>query len=188
MLLLFDQLAYALPYTESTALEPNGLEARQQGPCQKVTHLVDDGSPVQHILHRQVTSPMWCDGSEGCGVSFTEQDAYTISFNVDLIGTGSYEWISGGFAVSKSWIEGGSYDCKGDGADVVAVWEAIAHTSYKVRKTVQGNCVGHATDYTIYSPNENNRGGRGFYCVRGKDYVRYKGDEYWEHDVRKGGP
>lgn len=168
-------------------MEPNSLEARQQGPCRKVVRLIGDGSPMQHFLHRQATKPMRCGGSEGCGVEFNEQDTYTVEFNVNLAGTGSYEWISGGFAVSKSWSEGSTYTCEGEGA-TVAVWEAIAYTSYNVRETVVGNCVGQATEYTIYSPNDNNRGGPGFYCVRGDDYVRYKGDAYWQHNVKKGGP
>ena len=142
---------------------------------------------MQHFLHKQVTQPMQCTGREsGCSVAFTESDSFTIGFNVNLQDPGDYGWISGGFSVSKTWTEGKTYTCSGEG-DTVAVWEPLAFTSYRVKETGTGNCVGDFREYTIYSPNTNNRGSPGFYCVYG-EAVRNLGDAYWEHDIREGGP
>ncbi|KAI2618092.1 hypothetical protein GGR54DRAFT_606024 [Hypoxylon sp. NC1633] len=189
--LLTKTIAFLLlgPYmATSMPTDPTVDVKRDGGPCETSRFLVGDGSPVQHLLHRQVTEPQQCAGQPaGCGVSFQNGKSTSYAWNVGLSGTEGYGWINGGFSVTKTFTEGSSHSCPADN-DAVAVWHAMAYTSYQVRTVYSGSCLDMDTaPYTIYSPNENNRDSPGFYCVRG-DAVRNEGDQYWENNIRSGGP
>lgn len=108
------------------------------------------------------------------------------SFGVEVGISGEYEWISGGFAVSKEWSEEETHNCDGNPGASVCVWYRAAYTAYTVKNSYSGECLTSETEpYVMKSPNTNNAGGA-YYCVVGT--CREKGAEYWDENGPAGGP
>ena len=132
-----------------------------------------------------MTGKVECNKEGGdCYASVSKEESITIEASVGL----DFDWISGGFAVSKTRSAAEEYGCYGDDDDTVCVWSRIRHTAYTVRSHTEVSCgaPGNSVSepFVIRSPNKNNEA-VDWYCVinncRGKD------DQYWELG-RAGGP
>lgn len=91
-----------------------------------------------------------------------------------------FEWISGGFSVSKSYTQSESYLCNAEAGQTVCVWHNAPHTAYTVRNVRRvGFAVTYESDpFIMRSPKSADKGH--FYCVRG--HCRNRGDGYWGDD------
>lgn len=90
-----------------------------------------------------------------------------------------YEWISGGFDVSKSWDTSNSYGCTGQPHTSVCVWSNVAHTKYSVENVAANPCTRPQVSkpFRMMSPNKDNIGGYK-YCGHGK-FCQHIDAQYW---------
>ena len=80
--------------------------------------------------------------------------------------------------------------CHGQANDYLAVWKKVGQTAYTVRNADYNVCSGtHPTggQFIIWSPNSHNRGTY-YYCVYGRQYVRWLGDRWLDTTPIPGGP
>ncbi|GKT55169.1 hypothetical protein ColTof4_07970 [Colletotrichum tofieldiae] len=85
---------------------------------------------------------------------------------------------------------GNSYTCYGSPNDYLALWENQAQTAYTVRNRLRMSCApiqDSGGNYVMWSPNRDNRGGQ-YYCVYGRQYVRWIGDRWLDTTPIPGGP
>ncbi|KAI1076217.1 hypothetical protein F5B20DRAFT_337342 [Whalleya microplaca] len=171
------------PRTEREVTVRDGVE-----PCESSAATVGDGTPIQHILHKQLTESQHCSDSNSCSVAFTNENSLTFEWSA-VLGPTDAIFISAGFSVSESFSDSRQYTCDGSKGDVVCVWYGMAHTGYTVRNEYYGSCIPvRSTDpYVIYAPNDNNVNGPGYYCVEG-DACRTVDSEYWQYGVKTGPP
>ncbi|KAI0405221.1 hypothetical protein F4802DRAFT_597349 [Xylaria palmicola] len=158
-------------------------------PCAVVPVLVGDGSPKQHILHKQVTERVNCDAAPGCQVQFATEISTSFEWSLGLGGPGDADFITGGFAVSKTYTTASTFSCESGPGGRACLWYGQGYTEYQVKNTYGGACGRHInTDvYSIWAPNDDNRSGPGYYCVT-DDACRYINDRYWQYNVRDGPP
>ncbi|TDZ74410.1 hypothetical protein CTRI78_v000745 [Colletotrichum trifolii] len=167
----------------STAVAP-----RQCGIQQRDAYLIGNGNPHQNPLNIQLSEPMQCGGRDGCEVNWATSRSFSIGWSASAT---AWQWLNGGFAVEMSIETGNSYTCPGNANDYFALWKSQAQTAYTVRNRLRTSC-GPIQDsggnYVMWSPNSNNRGGY-YYCVYGRQYVRYLGDRWLDTSPnRPGGP
>ncbi|KAH8891954.1 hypothetical protein GQ53DRAFT_823358 [Thozetella sp. PMI_491] len=180
-------LTSAVP-TRTGEKEP--LKARDRPtPCTSQAVLVGDGSPKQHILHKQVTENMNCGTAAECGAESGTEISTTYEWSIGLTGLKEMEFISAGFAVSETITHSSSYPCTVETGERVCVWYGQGYTEYTVKLQYSGGTCLNVNDdpYTIRAPNDQNKGGPGFYCVTG-DACRNIDDRYWQDNVRDGPP
>lgn len=117
-------------------------------------------------------------GQGGCDVGQSQSRSFAVSFSAQAT---VWQWLSGGFAVQWQIETGNTHLCKGNPYDYLAVWRKQAQTAYTVENGVRYTaCSGFYTSgepYVLWSPNQGNRGGY-FYCVHGRQYVRWQGDRW----------
>ena len=166
------------------------LDKRQTGPCtfwSQVTYMVGNGDPHQNPWNVQVSDPMQCPSHIGCSIGHGISHTVGWQANVGIV----HQWLSGGFAVQKSVSTGNTYTCPGNAGQYLAVWRKVGTTAYTVQNANFNACTGnHPTGgrYIIWSPNAGNRGSY-YYCVYGKNYVRWSGDRWLDTSPNQpGGP
>ncbi|KAK6218085.1 hypothetical protein QIS74_02517 [Colletotrichum tabaci] len=82
-----------------------------------------------------------------------------------------------------------SLGCDGNPGDYFALWKKQAQTAYTVqnRMFVCDEPRDAGGNYVMWSPNRDNRGGW-YYCVHGRQYVRWMGDRWLDTTPVRGGP
>ena len=120
-----------------------------------------------------MTGEIHCGDADTCSISAGEYESWTIS--ADLSG-GSY--ISGGFAVEKSFETGTSWSCEDKEGSKICLWIKIAHTEYEIDEGTYNSCGGFKSGkkHRITSPNKNNKGG---YHECSVSDCREEGAQYW---------
>ncbi|KAH7308430.1 hypothetical protein B0I35DRAFT_491514 [Stachybotrys elegans] len=161
---------------------------RQCGIQQRDAYRAGNGNPHQNPLNIQLSEPMQCGSRDGCEVNWATSRSITIGWSASAT---AWQWLNGGFAVDMSIDTGNSYTCPGRANDYFALWKNQAQTAYTVRNRLRVSC-GLIQDvggnYVMWSPNKNNRGGY-YYCVYGRQYVRWLGDRWLDTSPnRPGGP
>ncbi|KAK3899009.1 hypothetical protein C8A05DRAFT_37379 [Staphylotrichum tortipilum] len=155
--------------TNTTA--DHGSHDKRQGSCgfwSSYTTEVGDGNP----LNVQVSQPMDCQQGT-CSVGYSMITSFTIGWSAGASAAG---WINGGFAVEQSVDTGQQYNCEFSPGSYFAVWKKCtgAHKS--------------GGPFVMWSPNSYNKG-MWFYCVSGRQYVRWLGDRWLDTDPgMPGGP
>jgi len=130
---------------------------------------------------------MQCPSNNGCEISHFS--SHSVSWSV-AAGVTINSWINGEFAVQKSVETGTTYTCQGSPRDYYAVWRKVGTTAYTVRNYSQNQCTGttFGGQFVLWSPNSNNRRSY-YYCVYGKNYVRWEGDRWLDTSPGEpGGP
>jgi hypothetical protein len=126
-------------------------------------------------------------GQLQCTVGFHQSTSFTIGFSASAT---AWEWLSGGFDVEVSIETGNDYSCTGQPGDYLAVWKKVGQTAYTVQNANLNQCAGtrpSGSPFVMWSPNGHDRGIY-FYCVKGRDYVRWKGDRWLDTTPTPGGP
>ena len=145
--------------------------------------------PTQFCMmtnNAKLQEPMQCGKRDGCEIARFASHSYSIGWSASAT---AWQWLNAGFAVEASIETGNNYACPGNANDYFAVWRKQAQTAYKVRNR-QYTCAGGrdvGNSYVMWSPNKNNRGGN-YYCVYGRQYVRYMGDRWLDTTPVPGGP
>ncbi|KAK3905792.1 hypothetical protein C8A05DRAFT_41308 [Staphylotrichum tortipilum] len=163
---------------------------KRQGSCgfwSSYTAEVGDGNPHQNPLNVQVSQPMGCQQGT-CSVGYSMITSFTIGWSAGASAAG---WISGGFAVEQSVETGQQYSCEFGPGSYFAVWKKVGQTAYTVQNWDLNQCTGaHKSGgpFVMWSPNSHNKG-MWFYCVSGRQYVRWLGDRWLDTDPgMPGGP
>lgn len=199
-------------------LENSTLEERQIcGVVTRKADRVGDGNPHQNPLNIQLSvsfptqfapscsasvsrsapsclmtdspesqEPMECGSRDGCEIARFSSRSYSIGWSASAT---AWSWLSAGFAVEASIETGNNYACPGNAHDYFAVWKLQAQTAYTVVNR-QYSCAGGrdiGNSYVMWSPNRDNRGGK-YYCVYGRQYVRWMGDRWLDTTPIPGGP
>lgn len=129
---------------------------------------------------------MACGAASTCTVGHSNIEAYSYGWSASVT---PFEWITGGFSVSKTISNGNDYTCGGEAGETICVWYNVAHTAYTAQNGAYSPNTGSFSPkgdpLIIFSPNTNNKGG-GFYCVVGT--CRSLGEGYWVKSGRAGGP
>ncbi|KAF2823107.1 hypothetical protein CC86DRAFT_469666 [Ophiobolus disseminans] len=161
----------------SAESELMSLVKRQGGPCSiwtPMTRVVGNGSPKNWWLWKQVTDVNKCGTSEKCTIESGQYKAWTISASLG----GGNSWITGEFAVQKTYETGTSWSCEGKTGGQVCLWVKVAHTEYEVQDGSYNTCTGFrgGKKYRITSPNKGNTGG---YHECSSTDCRNEGVQYW---------
>jgi hypothetical protein len=122
-----------------------------------------------------------------CSIGHEQARSFTIGWSASATAA---QWISGGFAVEWSVQTGNTYQCNGAPYDYFAIWKKVGQTAYTVQNADYNRCTGlspHGSRFVIWSPNANDRG-TNYYCVYGRQYVRWMGDRYIDETPIPGGP
>jgi hypothetical protein len=126
-------------------------------------------------------------GKRGCKVGYQQARSFAVGWSASAT---ALQWISAGFAVESSVETGTSHECDGDPHDYMAIWKKVGQTAYTVQNADYNRCTGiklRGSPFVIWSPNANNRGTY-FYCVYGRQYVRWIGDRWLDTTPTPGGP
>lgn len=101
-----------------------------------------------------------------------------------------WEYISGGFAVTRRVETGRHHLCEGKQGQHFAVWKKVGTTAYTVEDIAVHHVTGNKTygTHILWTPNADNRGSY-YYCVYGKQYVAGAGDRWLDRSPNQpGGP
>jgi len=127
-------------------------------------------------------------GDATCSIGYAMITSFTIGWSAAASAAG---WISGGFAVEQSVETGQQYNCEKPPGSYHAVWKKVGQTAYTVENADFNQCSGprpYGRPFVMWSPNANNKG-IWFYCVTGREYVRWLGDRWLDTDPgMPGGP
>ncbi|KXX80396.1 hypothetical protein MMYC01_204597 [Madurella mycetomatis] len=177
------------PPTARTSGVTEDAAFKRQAPCgtwSSRTVRVGNGDPHQNPLNIQISDPMDC-GQRACSVGYTQARSFTIGWTASAT---AWQWLNGGFAVEMSAETGTSYECHGQAHDYLAIWKKVGQTAYTVQNANYNVCTGlrrRGSPFVMWSPNANNRG-TFFYCVYGRQYVRWIGDRWLDTTPVPGGP
>ncbi|ODA79745.1 hypothetical protein RJ55_05339 [Drechmeria coniospora] len=153
------------------------------------TDKIGNGDPHQNYNAKQLSRKISCFGAKSCSVSENQSKSYTLTWSAssDVV-----KWISAGFSVSETWTTGSAHTCGGGRGDTVCIWYQTAFTAYTVQnRNVNFQCqksMPLGGPKIIWSPNTNNVGGLGYYCVSGARFCHDQGSNYWTYDGPAGGP
>jgi len=102
-----------------SAVAPNVFDKRQQS-CYsyRSSFMVGDGNPHQNFYDKQISENINCGAAPSCTAGHSVSKSYNIGFSTSAT---LDAWLSGGFAVGKSWTTGNSYSCTGGRGDTVCV-------------------------------------------------------------------
>ncbi|KAI0395215.1 hypothetical protein F5Y17DRAFT_206988 [Xylariaceae sp. FL0594] len=188
-ILFKNTILLALASRLATALPSQSQARGAPVPCRISQELVGDGSPVQHILNRQVSEGIQCNEGDQCGVTYGKEHSLTFEWSFGLEGPGDASFLSAGFAVSESWTDSQQYTCQAHTQQTACVWYAQAYTEYTVRNVYFGDCLGdiNVDPYTIVAPNTDNKGSHGYDCRINEECQTFK-TERWDKNKCAGGP
>ncbi|KAK4119692.1 hypothetical protein N657DRAFT_603964 [Parathielavia appendiculata] len=165
--------------TETQDVAADAADKRQYNPCSiwsSATIMVGNGNPHQNPLHIQLSEPMQC-GQSSCEVGYSQARSFTVGWTASL---SAAQWISGGFSVESTIETGNQHVCHGQAHEYFAIWKNQAQTAYTVQNALYNACTGmhpSGSHFVMWSPNRDNRGGN-YYCVYGRQYVRWIGDRW----------
>ncbi|PWY75429.1 hypothetical protein BO70DRAFT_253382, partial [Aspergillus heteromorphus CBS 117.55] len=154
------------------------------------TTLVGDGNPHQNYLNKQLSPNTNCTTTP-CTLPSASPNSpsYSTTINWTSSATAAH-WTSGGFPVTQSWTtppSGNNHSCSGGAGDTVCLWYSTAHTAYTVQNEGVGSdgCAGDGgkglsnSQFVMFSPNKDNKGGGGYYCAVG--FCGGLGGEWWDY-------
>lgn len=142
-----------------------------------------------------------CDPNGANTCEETTEKSYSVSVGFEFGAAAPEEyWVSGGFSVQETWGDSDSQTCGSGVGGNTCVWYSTAYTQvsenlqreiffrladsapkYTVQYQYMTKCADTTRDVggpvPIKSPNKNNAGGKGFYCVVGT--CRGKDQGYW---------
>ncbi|CAK4031393.1 Hypothetical predicted protein [Lecanosticta acicola] len=154
----------------------------------RVLEAVGDGDPHQVWFDKQVSETVTCspDPEDDCQSGVGKE--WSVTLEADLGLASEESWINGGFSVAYTWGSSSSEVCGSHSAGRnVCIWYSQAFTAYTVQAFESNACTGRrkvGDPFVITSPNKDNVGGEGFYCVVGT--CRTNGQGYWHGSVPGG--
>ncbi|KAL8635125.1 MAG: hypothetical protein Q9228_007354 [Teloschistes exilis] len=165
----------AIPIEETSFLSNPLYERDVPPPLSFCNYAVDGGPQGSAFHHQQVTDNTAC-GSESCSVG--KLKSHTFGVELGIAGFDAEKVpVPLQFGVTDSWTSGETYTCDGDG-EMVCVWVNVAYTKFNTI-AAGTSCPKNSKPGQVQFPNKDNAGG-GYYCVRGDQYCRSLGANYWE--------